>query len=321
MDLRLPCFDFHDTDDGDEKHSSAHPHVEVLPLTSLTSSEHRELIYQASKSSPRVRGNIGKSDSEDYGDLMNAEDPFVPIQAEQNSFASSSSAINSGAQGSLSKKTSFRETTSTVPPRSGSISLLPESATRAGSIGFTPLKGDAYPLLNINEADETLERVEDQLPGKLENDNLSNAPPAGRTKSPLDTEVDSGLCRQCVCGDTVERFKQDCVRLRCKCMIHTWCLAKYIKSQLDDSAMISAEGIRCCYWHTCRSFITMDDVDKFSSFVSKASSQPSSSGSSPPLGLPATSGAENDSLKNFGTDEVDKFTRFAIAASFNEAGN
>ena len=159
------------------------------------------------------------------------------------------------------------------------------------------------------------------MSAKLSKENSSTTHPTGRAKSPLDIEAENSLCRQCVCGDTVERFKQDCVRLRCKCMIHTWCLASYIKSQLDDSSMISAEGIRCSYWHTCRSYITMDDVDKFSSFVSKASSQPSSSGASPPLGMPASNGAEADSLKNFGTDEVDKFTRFSIAASFNDTGN
>ena len=304
MDLRLPCFDFHDSYDVTQR--VAYPQVDPQPLPSPPLSARRDFHYQDSKPSPAAGSHIGKSESDDYGDLMNAEDPFVPIQEDHRTAASSSAARSTGIEGTLSAETSFRETTAAVPPRAGSISLLPEGATRAGSIGFTPLKGDTFPLLNTNEAEEAVGQV---------------AKPTGRTRSPIDIEADGGLCRQCVCGDTVERFKQDCVRLRCKCMIHTWCLAKYIKSQLDDSAMISAEGIRCCYWHTCRSFITMDDVDKFSSFVSRASSQPSSSGSSPPLGVPASNGAEADSLKNFGTDEVDKFTRFAIAASFNEAGN
>ena len=326
MDLRLPRFDFHDADDCDDKHLIAHTHVDGRLLPSPSSSAHREIHFLANNLSPPEGHHIGKSDSEDYGDIMNAEDPFVPIQVEQRAFASSSSAMDDITQGSLTAKTSFRETTSTstsaVPPRAGSISLLPESATRAGSIGFTPLNVDTFPLLNINEIEETLKRVEEHMSAKLIEENSSTAHPSGRAKSPLDMEAESGLCRQCVCGDTVERFKQDCVRLRCKCMIHTWCLASYIKSQLDDSSMISAEGIRCSYWHTCRSYITMDDVDKFSSFVSKASSQPSSSGASPPLGMPAAfNGPEADSLKNFGTDEVDKFTRFSIAASFNDTGN
>ena len=61
----------------------------------------------------------------------------------------------------------------------------------------------------------------------------------------LGSEQAEALSKMCVCGDMVERFKQDCVRLRCKCMIHTHCLAQYIKSQLEDSTRISGDGIRC----------------------------------------------------------------------------
>ena len=132
----------------------------------------------------------------------------------------------------------------------------------------------------------------------------------------------------CVCGDTVVRFRPDCVRLRCKCMIHTTCLALYVRSQLEDSSKVSGQGIRCCYWHACHSYITMDDVDKFSSFIGKSdtkhtnsSSSPNSSSFSPGSGTgDDTPGHGGNVLLDFGTNEVDKFTRFAVAASFEEKG-
>ena len=120
----------------------------------------------------------------------------------------------------------------------------------------------------------------------------------------------------CVCGDMVVRFKPDCVRLRCKCMIHTACLASYIKSQLEDSSKISADGIRCCYWHECHSYIILDDVDKFSAFITRAEIRNTRNKSqSPDVNLikgniNATVKEDTSStLANFGTNEVDKFAR------------
>ena len=135
----------------------------------------------------------------------------------------------------------------------------------------------------------------------------------------------------CVCGDMVVRFKPDCVRLRCKCMIHTACLAIYIKSQLEDSSKVSADGIRCCYWHQCHSYIILDDVDKFSAFIGRneirnmknnSTSPDSKSGprSQSSEGITDIAVNEENNSTNFGTNEVDRFTRFAVAASFEEKG-
>ena len=195
--------------------------------------------------------------------------------------------------------------------RGGSIILGPDTAARAGSIG---------PMVGSKDTD---------IPGQVaskptqyhtaaEPDSKYNAVhPGGAVVSGTSPQGDDLQSRLCVCGDTVERFKPDCVRLRCKCMIHTGCLAQYIKSQLDDATSISGEGIRCCYWHSCHSYISMDDVDKFSAFIGKAQ-RVSNADSQPLIDLQLNS--ESESVPNFGSNEVDKFTRYAVAASFDEKG-
>jgi hypothetical protein len=102
------------------------------------------------------------------------------------------------------------------------------------------------------------------------------------------------------------------VRLRCKCLIHAGCLAQYIKSQLDDSSNITSKGIRCCYWHTCHCYISMDDVQKFSQFMNMTSTDDTGNGSS--ADPSAQSSSSSSSLKDA---DVEKLQRFSVAATFN----
>jgi hypothetical protein len=196
-----------------------------------------------------------------------------------------------------------------VPARGGSINLLPDANPRAGSIG---------PMLDSDLLDQTGPKSRGQTP--TDGDRYNAVHPGGAVRSSNSPQGDDLQSRLCVCGDVVERFKPDCVRLRCKCMIHTGCLAQYIKSQLDDATSISGEGIRCCYWHSCHSYISMDDVDKFSAFIGKAQRVSLTNAEHQPLIDMRPDGAESEIVTNFGSNEVDKFTRYAVAASFEEKG-
>ena len=111
----------------------------------------------------------------------------------------------------------------------------------------------------------------------------------------------------CICGDTVHRPKPDSVRLRCGCVIHAACLAKYIKSSLSDASQVSGEGIRCCYWYSCGAKISPADVERFSQFVYQRGAA---------LCI-ETGGAAGDGF-GFGANDVNKFARFAVTASFSE---
>jgi hypothetical protein len=199
------------------------------------------------------------------------------------------------------------------PARGGSINLLPDANHRAGSIG---------PMLASIDSD-LVDRLGPKSRGQTptDGDRYNALHPGGAVRSSNSPQGDDLQSRLCVCGDVVERFKPDCVRLRCKCMIHTGCLAQYIKSQLDDATSISGEGIRCCYWHSCHSYISMDDVDKFSAFIGKAQRVSVTNAEQQPLiDMRTDGGTESEVVTNFGSNEVDKFTRYAVAASFDEKG-
>ena len=58
----------------------------------------------------------------------------------------------------------------------------------------------------------------------------------------------------------------------------------------------------------------MDDVDKFSAFIGKVKVP-----SPTPTGTALRQSPSE--ITNFGSDEVDKFTRFTVAASFNDGGD
>ena len=54
----------------------------------------------------------------------------------------------------------------------------------------------------------------------------------------------------CICGDPVERWKNDAVRLRCKCLIHAQCLADHLQSALASAySTVSSNGVRCPYFN------------------------------------------------------------------------
>ena len=356
MDLRLPCFEFQDdltninhdllnissppkgprppplppkTNQpggpnltGPRTPHSSTPQSRTGSVDSQTS--HADKSFSTMTASPN-RNVTGDSNEL----LVNLDSPFSAVPFQPTTVASLSRNGSLGAMPTINNRganpgpipftptivDSILVSTSSTPvaaARGGSINLLPDASHRAGSIG--PMLAS----VDTDMLDRTGPKSRGQTP--TEGDKYSAVHPGGAVtsgNSPQDEDLQSRLC---VCGDVVERFKPDCVRLRCKCMIHTGCLAQYIKSQLDDATSISGEGIRCCYWHSCHSYISMDDVDKFSAYIGKAQRMSTITADQQPLIDMRAEGAESEIVTNFGSNEVDKFTRYAVAASFEEKG-
>ena len=106
---------------------------------------------------------------------------------------------------SISAGTSSAFTADTAH-RTMSTGLIPESSTRAGSIGPNLLNMDY-----VTDAEPPV-YASDEGRGKAALSSHSIVP----VEPSLGSEQTEALSKMCVCGDMVERFKQDCVRLRCK---------------------------------------------------------------------------------------------------------
>ena len=123
----------------------------------------------------------------------------------------------------------------------------------------------------------------------------------------------------CICGDPVERWKNDAVRLRCKCLIHAQCLADHLQAELGSAfSKVSASGIRCPYFHTCKSYIGADDAAKFHNFLTttglQRQTEETGTTDSASAASAVTSGC--DVSARFGTSEVSKLFQFSTAATF-----
>jgi len=74
----------------------------------------------------------------------------------------------------------------------------------------------------------------------------------------------------CICGDEVERRLPDTVRLRCRCVLHAACLGKYLSQLLGDAhTQVGPHGVRCPYYHTCKSHISTNDMVLFHDFLTQ----------------------------------------------------
>ena len=134
----------------------------------------------------------------------------------------------------------------------------------------------------------------------------------------------------CICGDEVERRLPDTVRLRCRCVLHAQCLGNYFLQLLGDAhTQVGPHGVRCPYFHTCKTYISTDDAEKFHEFLANngwdKQRRPSTSGNGgsvePDLLLPLqdASGpplAPAPGSVPFDGEALTKLSQFSVAATF-----
>ena len=198
----------------------------------------------------------------------------------------------------ISRNNSNNNVNNVEPPPSEEEEVVPTVVTDAETLPTIP--------------EEVAPTVLPPLPTVVVNDALSlpDVPPSSQptiSSKPIKRRT------PCICGDPVERWKNDAVRLRCKCLIHAQCLADHLQAALGSAfSQVSASGIRCPYFHTCKSYIGADDAAKFHTFLTTTGLQRQTE----EMGSIDSTANVATVTSQFGTSEVSKLFKFSTAATF-----